>query len=164
MNHNKRRIEQIKAKLNHIDKTMTSSMKQNTVSLVDILDGTSRKTPLKQSVSKSQRTINKSQFVHLDLTDNRFYEEAKVQMKIKKRMEDEVAKGYKKIANQKKLNSNSAQILSERLCENIAIAILNADHELTKKLRFEQIGKVLTDLRMFSVISFNENFEGEIKS
>lgn len=164
MNQSKRRIEQIKAKLNQLDKSISSTTKQSGVNLVDLIDPPNRKTITKQSVSRSSQNIDKSRMVHVDLMSNRFYEDAKAHMQIKQKMDEEVTKGYKKIANKKKLTDNSAQILAERLNTNIAIAILNADHELTKQLKFEQVGKVLTDLRMFSVIFFDEKFEGDLNS
>jgi len=164
MNQSKRRIEQIKAKLNQLDKSISSSTKQSGVNLVDLIDPPNRKTITKQSVSRSSQNIEKSRMVHVDLMSNRFYEDAKAHMQIKQKMDEEVTKGYKKIANKKKLTDNSAQILAERLNTNIAIAILNADQELTKQLKFEQVGKVLTDLRMFSVIFFDEKFEGDLNS
>ena len=164
MNTDKRRIAQIKAKLSQLDKSISTNAKQNSSSLIDLLDSKSRKTQSKQTISESQRTIDKSRCIHLDLTHNRFYEEAKARNQLKQQMEDEVAKGYKRIANKKKMNDQSAQILSERLKANIAIAILNTDQELSKRFGFEQVGKILTDLGMFSVIAFNENFEGELIS
>lgn len=164
MNHSKRRIEQIKAKLSQMDKNVSNSMKQNIVSIADLVDNKTGKSQSKQTVAPSQKTIDKSRLIQLDLTNNRFYEEAKVKNHMKQQMEEEVTKGYKRIANKKKLNDHSAQILEERLNTNIAIAILNSDQELSKNLKFEQVGKILTDLRIFSTISFNEKFEGWITS
>ena len=164
MNSSKRRIEQIKAKLSQIDKNVSHNVKQNSVSLVDLVNNTSQKSQSKYTVSQSQRTLDKSRCVNLDSTNNRFYDEAKNKIQMKQQMEEEVAKGYKRIANRRKINEHSAQILSERMNTNIAVAILNADQELTKRLEFEQVGKVLSDLQVFSIISFNENFEGRLIS
>ena len=164
MKHSRRRIDAIKAKLDVLDKSISSTSKANAVNLVDLISGADVKGPPKHSVRQSQQTIDKSRLLNTDVTSNRFYEDAKAHMLVKQKMDEEVTKGYKKIANKKKLTENSAHILAERLNTNIAIAILNADQDLTKQLRFEQVGKVLSDLRMFSVISFNEHFEGAIKS
>lgn len=160
MNQSKRRIEQIKAKLNQLDKSISSTTKHNGMILAELIDDTSRKTYTKQNATQSHQVFDKSRTVQLDLTSNRFYEDAKAHMQIKQKMEEEVTKGYKNLANKKKLTDHSAQILAERLNTNVAIAILNADQELSKQLKFEQVGKVLTDLRMFSVISFDDKFEG----
>jgi len=164
MSTNKRRIEQIKAKLNVIDKNIINGMKNSSISLADLIDSKVRKTDTKNNVSQSSKTIEKSECVHLDLTSNRFYEEAKYKNYVKEQMEVEVEKSYKRIANMKKINDHSAQLLSERINTNIAVAILNADQELTKSLEFEQVGKILTDLKIFSVISFTDKFEGKLKS
>ena len=74
----KRRIEQIKAKLTQMDKSISNSMKQNSVSLVDLIDNKSRNPQTNSMITQSQKTIDKSRCVHLDLTDNRFYKEAKI--------------------------------------------------------------------------------------
>lgn len=163
MNQSKRRIDQIKAKLNQLDKSISSTSKQNAVNLVDLVSG-EHKVHTKTSMHQSNQTMDKSRVANQDSHSNRFYQDAKAHMQIKQKMEEEVAKGYKKIANKKKLTDNSAHILAERLNTNIAIAILNADQELTKQLKFEQVGKVLTDLRMFTIVAFNDRFEGALTS
>lgn len=164
MSASRRRIDQIKAKLDQLDKSIASTSKQNAVNLVDLVGGADAKPMTKRGLRQSQQVLDKNRLQNSDGDVNRFYEEAKANMMVKQRLDEEVTKGYKKIANKKKLTDNSAQILAERLNTNVAIAILNADQELTKQLTFEQVGKILSDLRVFSVVAFNENFEGGLSS
>jgi len=164
MNTSKRRIEQIKAKLGQLDQNISKSTKPDIVNLVDLLDDKVQRNRNKSSASQSQKTIDKNCIIPINLSNNRFYEEAKANTILKQRLEEEVDKGYKKIANKKKINDQSTQILSERLNTNIAIAILNADQDLTKNLKFEQIGKVLTDLQVFSIMTFDNEFKSKLIS
>ena len=162
MQNSRRRIDQIKAKLDVLDKSISAPAKPSAVNLVELINAPEPK--LKTTGRLSAMNSRQERTQTSGGPGSRFYEEAKAHMEGKQRMEEEVAKGYKHLANKKKLTENSAMILSERLNTNIAIAILNADGELTKQLRFEQVGKVLTDLRMFSVIAFNDQFECKINS
>lgn len=64
----------------------------------------------------------------------------------------------KDLANCKKMNSRSENILISKLEEKLTNTLLNIDTNNTKRLSFEQLGRVLCVMEVFNVIQYDENF------
>lgn len=171
MERRQKRIQRIKDKITELEGRIDSGKGKkgkgkSQKSLLELVGGKGKKSEksfksLNSGLSFKTKKKNMSKGIN---DTNKFYEQAKEKQKMAVVMEKEVVKGYKKLANKRKMSDNSVFLLSERLDTNIAIAILNSDEKLTKRLRFGQVGKILFDLQLFNVIVFKEDFEGKLNS
>lgn len=166
MENRKKRLQRIKNKITQLEGNIpTKKGRQNTGSLLELVSG-NKQMMMSSNGMKSQRSTKskKNGSVRSVRDYDRFYRQAVEKNKIDAIMEEETTKGYKKLSNMKKMSENSVSLLSERLDTNIAIAILNSDEKLSKTLSFEQVGKILSDLQIFNIIVFGEDFECNLNS
>lgn len=63
------------------------------------------------------------------------------------------------MANSKKMLESSYALIVKKLEKTIALALREVDKENTKKISFEQLGRLFTLLGVFRVIQYTENLE-----
>ena len=68
-------------------------------------------------------------------------------------------KDIKDLANCKKINSKSENILISKLEEQLTGHLLNIDVRNDKSLTFEQLGRLLNLMNVFTVITYDEDFQ-----
>lgn len=88
----------------------------------------------------------------------KFYQRAKLLEEHKIMFEVMKNKDIKDLANCKKINSKSENILIQRLEEQLTGNLLSIDVRNDKSLTFEQLGRLLNLMNVFTVIQYDENF------
>lgn len=68
----------------------------------------------------------------------------------------EIDQDIKSLANSKKINSKSEDILIKKLEENLSLAFMSVDQQESKVISFEQLGRVLFLMGLFEVIKYDE--------
>lgn len=69
-------------------------------------------------------------------------------------------KDIKLLANSKKINRKSEQILANKLEQDLEIAFISVDRENTKLVNFEKIGRILFLMNVFDIIKYDEDCRG----
>lgn len=65
----------------------------------------------------------------------------------------------KNISNSKKMSANSYKLLIKRLEYTLTVILMDIDKENKKQITFEQLGRMLTLLEIFSIILYNQDFK-----
>ena len=65
----------------------------------------------------------------------------------------------KNISNSKKMSDNSYKLLIKRLEYTLTVILMEIDKENKKVVTFEQVGRMLTLLEIFRIITYNEEFK-----
>ncbi|KAL4467521.1 hypothetical protein ABPG72_004589 [Tetrahymena utriculariae] len=121
----------------------------------------------KLSKSSNQSPINMSRKTSITPTkiretspfSNKFYNRTYERDEIKRLREENEIKHINDLSQTKKLSQNSYRILCKQLEEKLALEIQKLDMQETKKLSFEQIGRLLTVFEVFDAIQYNEQSE-----
>jgi hypothetical protein len=91
----------------------------------------------------------------------KFYQRAKLLEQHKMMFEVMKTQDIKDLANCKKMNSKSENILIAKLEENLTAALIEIDEDNLKILNFEQLGRVLFMMGAFKVIKYDENYNSK---
>lgn len=89
----------------------------------------------------------------------KFYERSKVLLAHKAAMSEMVSNELRSMANSKKTSEKSYLILKQKLEKNLMIILQSVDPENTRKIGFEQLGRVFNLLEIFFVIRYDESFK-----
>ncbi len=73
-------------------------------------------------------------------------------------MLEKVEEDRKKLANSKKMTQGSYKIMIKKLESVLTSIIMEIDPEGTKKISFQQLGRVFTLLSLFRIIQYDENY------
>jgi hypothetical protein len=73
-------------------------------------------------------------------------------------MQEKVEEDRKKLANSKKMTQGSYKIMIKKLESVLTSIIMEIDPEGSKRISFQQLGRVFTLLSLFRIIQYDENF------
>lgn len=113
----------------------------------------------KGGLEEEARNFNVSPSKYITLPQEKFYENAKTTIKRKQLVESLVKEEIKNLANSKKINKKSEQILREKLEENLTNSLLSVCPKEDSLLTFEKLGRVLYLMSAFNFIQYDENCE-----
>lgn len=113
----------------------------------------------KGGLEEEARSFNVSPSRYIGVPQEKFYENAKNTMKRKQLVESLVKEEIKNLANSKKINKKSEQILREKLEDNLTSSLLSVCPKEDSLLTFERLGRVLYLMSAFHFIQYDENCE-----
>ena len=163
---NKKRIEKIRQKLKELEHKNTP-LHSTPFSASDFLlkslssqkSTLSSPTPLMYSFPNSFETNNK-----INYNSHKLHEQAVEKKQKEVETEIQIIKQSIKIANEKKLTTESLIILENAVNKNITKAILNVDPNLSKVIDFNQVRQVLVRLALLdSPVSLTSKKENQKK-
>jgi hypothetical protein len=87
----------------------------------------------------------------------KFYQRMHEKQQAWELLENQIVDDIKKKSNSKKMSENSYKLMIKKLESTLTLILMDIDKDKTRKLSFEQLGRLLTLLGVFRVIQYDEN-------
>ena len=157
---NKKRIEKIREKLLELESGSNRNELNNNLKDNKLLQALIKDRPVQNQSSETKipKLQTRNSAIRTNKFDNdQFYEDAVIKNEHEKKQQKRVNLNIQKLASKHKISNESAKIMNSNSNDNVTKAILIVDPQLTKRVDFMQMKKVLFLLK---IIDLNDSTNG----